>query len=62
MPTQTCRWVIRNASSLESAEYCDVKTAYTMIDDGGEKGAQKRRKYKPFCAKHQALVDEEDEE
>ena len=43
-----CFWVLANG------EHCGRPVSYTMVEDGGEPGAHKVRKYAPFCASHQA--------
>lgn len=39
---------------------CNEKVSYKMVDDGGEPGAAKVRKYNAFCDKHEAQLDEDD--
>jgi len=46
----SCRWVVRPDN--QGRLYCNAPTSYSMVDDGGEKGAAKVRKYNPFCDFH----------
>jgi len=61
-PRTFCCWVIRPATLGSDAIYCQGKVSYTMVEDGGEPGAQKVRKYNNFCERHQAAADELDKE
>lgn len=50
--TKTCLWVLANNSQ------CGVPTTYKLVEDGGEPGAAKVRKYEPFCDVHKKRVEE----
>lgn len=56
MAKRNCRWV------LASGSYCEKPVKYKMVEDGGEPGASKVRKYETFCPEHkiQAAAMDED--
>ena len=62
IPKNFCCWVIRPATLGNDAIYCYGLVSYKMVEDGGEPGAQKVRKYNNFCERHQAAADELDKE
>jgi hypothetical protein len=37
---------------------CGEPTGYKMVDDGGESGAGKVRRYESFCPPHKAMHEE----
>jgi hypothetical protein len=45
---RNCRWL------LASGAYCEKPVGWTMVEDGGEPGAEKVRKYKTWCAVHES--------
>ncbi len=55
MPTgnlsRNCRWV------LAGGTYCEAPVKYRMVEDGGEPGADKVRKYDSFCPEHAAKAN-----
>lgn len=62
MVKPTCRWILQLNTPTSTAIYCEKPVSYTMVEDGGEPGAAKVRKYNYFCDEHQAIVNKEDDE
>lgn len=55
----TCRWVVRPATPGHPAEYCEAAVPYTV--PAGPDG-ERQRQYASFCPKHQALVDQQEDD
>lgn len=55
-----CNWILTTRGGDRFK--CGRPTSYRMVDDGGEPGAAKVRKYNAFCDEHQAAADAEDDE
>ncbi len=51
MQTKNCRWVLADGT------YCEKPVKYKMVEDGGEPGAAKVRKYDTWCADHKAKAE-----